>query len=115
MIWSEQRLLELRSQGKPVFVDVTAKWCITCIANENTVLFTERMSTEFEKRNITYMIADWTEYDPEIARFIEKHGRTGIPLYVFYPAGLTNDPVILPQILTFSTVTEALDKSFDRI
>ena len=113
--WSEQRLLELRSQGKPVFVDVTAKWCITCIANENTVLFTDRMSTEFEDRDITYMIADWTEYDPEIAKFIEKHGRTGIPLYVFYPAGLTNDPVILPQILTFSTVTEALDKSFNRI
>ena len=110
VIWSEQRLLELRSQGKPVFVDVTAKWCITCIANENTVLFTERMSTEFEKRNITYMIADWTEYDPEIARFIEKHGRTGIPLYVFYPAGLTNAPLILPQILTFSLVIEALDK-----
>ena len=110
VIWSEQRLLEVRSQGKPVFVDVTAKWCITCIANENTVLFTERMSTEFEKRNITYMIADWTEYDPEIARFIEKHGRTGIPLYVFYPAGLTNAPLILPQILTFSLVIEALDK-----
>ena len=110
VIWSEQRLLELRSQGKPVFVDVTAKWCITCIANENTVLFTERMSTEFEKRNITYMIADWTEYDPEIARFIEKHGRTGIPLYVFYPAGLTNAPLILPQILTFSLVIEALNK-----
>ena len=114
VIWSEQSLLELRSQGKPAFVDVTAKWCITCIANENTVLFTERMSTEFEKRNITYMIADWTEYDPEIARFIEKHGRTGIPLYVFYPAGLTNAPVILPQILTFSLVIEALDKSFNR-
>ena len=113
VIWSEQRLLELRSRGKPVFVDVTAKWCITCIANENTVLFTDRMSTEFEKRDITYMIADWTEYDPEIARFIEKHGRTGIPLYVFYPAGLTNAPVILPQILTFSLVIEALDKSFN--
>ena len=68
------------------------------------------MSTEFEKRNITYMIADWTEYDPEIARFIEKHGRTGIPLYVFYPPGLTNAPLILPQILTFSLVIEALDK-----
>ncbi|MDG1987864.1 MAG: protein-disulfide reductase DsbD family protein [Halieaceae bacterium] len=113
VIWSEQRLLELRSQGKPVFVDVTAKWCITCIANENTVLFTDRMSTEFEKRDITYMIADWTEYDPEIARFIEKHGRTGIPLYVFYPAGFTKAPVILPQILIFSIVIEALDKSFN--
>ena len=73
------------------------------------------MSTEFEDRDITYMIADWTEYDPEIAKFIEKHGRTGIPLYVFYPTGLTNGPVILPQILTFSTVIEALDKSFNRI
>ena len=110
VIWSEQSLLELRSQGKPAFVDVTAKWCITCIANENTVLFTDRMSTEFKARDITYMIADWTEYDPEIARFIEKHGRTGIPLYVFYSAGLTNAPAVLPQILTFSLVIEALDK-----
>ena len=114
-IWSEKRLLELRSQGKPVFVDVTAKWCITCIANENAVLFTDRMSAQFKKRNITYMIADWTEYDPEIAKFIEKHGRAGIPLYLFYPKGLKNAPIILPQILTFSIVIETLDESFKRI
>ncbi len=108
--WSEQRLSELRSEGLPVFVDVTAKWCITCIANENAVLFTDRMSAEFERRNVTYLIADWTEYDPEIARFIQKHGRTGIPLYLFYPSGPISPPVILPQILTFSNVIQALEK-----
>jgi len=107
--WSEERLTNLRKEGKPVFVDVTAKWCITCLANEATVLFTDEMTEEFRSRNITYLVADWTEYDPDIARFIEKNRRTGIPLYLFYPANINRPPVILPQILTFSRVLEALD------
>lgn len=106
--WSEQNLAQLLAQGTPVFVDVTADWCITCIANEQAVLLTDDMTAAFARHGVTYMVADWTNYDPAIARFIESHGRTGIPLYLMYPADPTAKPLLLPQILTGSTVLEAL-------
>ena len=106
--FSEQKLEELRRSGQPVFVDVTADWCITCIANEQAVLFTDTMKAEFERHGVVYMIADWTNYDSDIARFIESHGRTGIPLYLMYPADPSAKPLILPQILTNATVLDAL-------
>ena len=106
--WSEQKLQELRSEGQPVFVDVTADWCITCIANEQAVLFTEEMTAAFAEHGVVYMIADWTNHDPEIARFIAGHGRTGIPLYLMYPGNNHSQPLLLPQILTRGSVLEAL-------
>ena len=109
MAWSEQRLADLRAAGTPVFVDVTADWCITCIANETAVLFTDEMTETFERRGIVYMVADWTNYDAEIAGFIAKHGRTGIPLYLMYPADPAAEPLLLPQLLTKSIVLEAMD------
>ena len=107
--WSEQTLSELRREGKPVFVDVTADWCITCLANENAVLFTDDMTAAFERHGVVYMVADWTNYDADIARFISSHGRTGIPLYLMYPANPGDQPLILPQILTSDTVLRALE------
>jgi thiol:disulfide interchange protein len=107
--WSEQRLQDLRAAGTPVFVDVTADWCITCLANEQAVLFTDDMNAAFARHGVTYMVADWTNYDPQIARFIESHGRTGIPLYLMYPADPGARPLLLPQILTRATVLQALE------
>ena len=106
--WSPAGLRELRGLGNPVFVDVTADWCITCIANEQAVLFTDEMTAAFAEHGVVYMVADWTNYDPEIADFIAEHGRNGIPLYLMYPADPGKAPVILPQILTSATVLEAL-------
>ena len=106
--WSPERLQTLRAQGTPVFVDVTADWCITCLANEQAVLFTDEMSRAFEAAGVTYMVADWTNYDPEIGVFVREHGRNGIPLYVMYPGNLQAAPTILPQLLTANIVTEAL-------
>ena len=106
--WSPERLQTLRAQGTPVFVDVTADWCITCLANEQAVLFTDDMSRAFEAAGVTYMVADWTNYDPEIGVFVREHGRNGIPLYVMYPGNLQAAPTILPQLLTANIVTEAL-------
>ena len=106
--WSPERLQTLRAQGTPVFVDVTADWCITCLANEQAVLFTDDMSRAFEAAGVTYMVADWTNYDPEIGVFVREHGRNGIPLYVMYPGNLQAAPTILPQLLTTNIVTEAL-------
>ena len=106
--WSEQRLADLRAAGRPVFVDVTADWCITCIANETTVLHTDEISAAFDHHKVVYMVADWTNYNPEIARFLESHGRSGIPLYLVYPADPGASPVILPQILSKNAVLQAL-------
>jgi thiol:disulfide interchange protein DsbD len=106
--WSEQRLADLRAAGRPVFVDVTADWCITCIANETAVLHTDEISAAFDDYKVVYMVADWTNYNPEIARFLESHGRSGIPLYLVYPADPGASPVILPQILSKNAVLQAL-------
>ena len=108
--WSRDALNSLRASGTPVFVDVTADWCITCLANEQAVLFTDDMTQAFEDAGVTYMVADWTNYDPAIGEFVQEHGRNGIPLYVMYPGDLQSEPVMLPQLLTRTIVIEALDR-----
>ena len=107
MAFSATTLRDLRAQGRPVFVDVTADWCITCLANERTVLNTAAIQQAFEDAGVTYMIADWTDYDPGIADFVASHGRSGIPLYVLYDGRET--PRLLPQLLRKQTVLEALE------
>ena len=109
MTWSPAALASLRAQGLPVFVDVTADWCITCLANEQAVLFTDDMTQAFAASEVTYMVADWTNYDPGIGEFVRQHGRNGIPLYVMYSGDLQAPPVILPQLLTTRIMMEALD------
>lgn len=106
--WSDQAVADLRSAGKPVFVDVTADWCITCIANETAVLHTDDMQQAFAAHGAAYLVADWTNQDPDIAALLKKHGRTGIPLYLMYAADPSTPPLILPQILTKSIVLDAL-------
>ncbi|MFV0476852.1 MAG: protein-disulfide reductase DsbD family protein [Parahaliea sp.] len=106
--WSPAALAKARASGRPVFVDVTADWCITCIANERTVLNTETVRAAFETANVVYMVADWTRYDPEIANFLRQYGRNGIPFYIFYPADPAAEAIILPQILRSSLVLETL-------
>ena len=108
VVWSETALQGLLDEGVPVFVDVTADWCITCLANEQAVLFTDSMTAAFEERGVVYMVADWTQYDPVIGTFVNSHGRSGIPLYVMYPPNA--DPFILPQLLTSGIVRDALDR-----
>jgi thiol:disulfide interchange protein len=106
--WSEQTLADLRAAGTPVFVDVTADWCITCLANESAVLFTDEMTEAFATHGVVYMVADWTNYDADIAAFLRQHRRNGIPLYVMYPGDPDGEPLLLPQLLTHDTVIDAL-------
>jgi thiol:disulfide interchange protein DsbD len=112
--WSKEKVANLRGAGKPVFVDVTADWCITCTANETTVLFTDDVVQAFSDHDVAYMVADWTNEDPAIAALLEQHGRNGIPLYLMYPADPTADPLILPQLLTKQTVLDALAAVSDK-
>jgi thiol:disulfide interchange protein len=108
--WSADILEEYIERGDPIFVDVTADWCITCLANEAAVLFTPETEQAFIDAEIPYMIADWTDYDADIGRFVQSHGRSGIPLYVMYPRG-GSEPVILPQLLTRDIVLTAIENA----
>ena len=109
--WSASTLASYRETGKPIFVDVTADWCITCLANEAAVLFTPEIEGAFLAADIPYMIADWTDYDADIGEFVKSHGRSGIPLYVMYPSGVGSQPVILPQLLTRDIVLSAIENA----
>jgi thiol:disulfide interchange protein DsbD len=107
--WSEQRVRELTAQGRPVFVNFTAAWCITCKVNEQVALATRDTRRLFESRAVAYLVADWTRRDPAITRQLERYGRSGVPLYLLYaPAG--GEPVVLPQLLTEAIVAEAIDR-----
>jgi thiol:disulfide interchange protein DsbD len=106
--FSDQKLRALLASGEPVFVNMTAAWCITCLVNERTALSTGAVREAFASKRVTYLKGDWTNRNPEITRLLEKFGRSGVPLYVLYRGD--NEPVLLPQILTQSLVLEALEK-----
>jgi thiol:disulfide interchange protein/DsbC/DsbD-like thiol-disulfide interchange protein len=108
-VFSTARLNELQAAGKPVFVNMTAAWCITCLANEQTTLGTERVQESLQKNGITYMKGDWTNEDPEITAVLERFNRPSVPLYVLYSGDTSKEPVILPQILTPGIVSDAFD------
>ena len=109
--WSEQRLQELLASGRPVFVNVTADWCITCIANERGTLGTERVEQAMADMGMEYMVVDWTDYDANIAAFLASHGRNGVPLYLVYTGDAGAKPEVLPQLLTPGIVLSALERA----
>ena len=105
--YSEARLAELRKQNLPVFVDATAAWCISCLVNEKVALSGERVYRAFAAHHVAYLVADWTNRDPAITRLLEAHGRSGVPLYLYYAPGAA-EPKVLPQILTEDDVLAAV-------
>ena len=107
--FSEARLSELRAAGQPVFAYFTADWCITCKANEAAAIQRTETAEMFKAANVAVLMGDWTRPDPGISRFLEKHGRAGVPLYIYYAPG--KEPVILPQILTVATLTDLVNGS----
>tara|TARA_R110002012_G_scaffold255023_1_gene434412 strand:+ start:255539 stop:257653 length:2115 start_codon:yes stop_codon:yes gene_type:complete len=107
--FSEARLSELRASGEPVFAYFTADWCITCKANEAAAIQRNETAEVFKAAKVTVLMGDWTRPDPDISRFLEKHGRAGVPLYLYYAPG--EEPVVLPQILTVATLTDLVNGS----
>lgn len=105
--FSEERLAALRAEGRPVFVYFTADWCLTCKVNEKTAIERPEVVAAFRKTNVATLVGDWTRGDPTIGRFLAAHGRSGVPLYLFYPAG-DAEPKELPQILTTSILLSLL-------
>lgn len=106
--WSPQNVDAIKGQGKPIFVDFTASWCITCQVNERTSLSTQAVKAAMARTNTIYMIADSTKYNPDVEQALSDFGRGGLPLYVVYPAD-GGKPVVLPQVLTPGIVISALD------
>lgn len=104
--FSDQALADARAQGKPVFIDMTAAWCITCMVNERVALDTSAVQQEFARQGVVYMKGDWTNRDEKISTYLRAHGRDGVPLYVYYPAHA--DGKILPQILSPGLVLDTL-------
>jgi thiol:disulfide interchange protein DsbD len=105
-VWSAARLGELRAQGKPVLVNMTADWCITCLVNERVALDTEQSKAAMQQYQLSYLKGDWTKQDPAISTYLKQYGRDGVPLYVLYFPG--QEGQVLPQILTPNTLAEAL-------
>jgi thiol:disulfide interchange protein DsbD len=104
--YSEARVAELVAQGKPVFVDFTAAWCVTCQVNKQLVLSRPETERAFAERGVVLLRADWTREDPEITRALAALGRNGVPVYVLYRPG--RGPRLLPEILTREALETAL-------
>jgi thiol:disulfide interchange protein DsbD len=109
-VWSPQRLAQLRSEGTPVLVNMTAAWCITCLANERMALSSAAFGQRLAQHGIAYLKGDWTRHDEVITDYLGQFGRAGVPLYVLYPRG-GGAPELLPQLLTPGAVLAALDRA----
>jgi thiol:disulfide interchange protein len=101
--FSEAALQAARGSGRPVFAYFTADWCLTCKANEKAAIERAEVADAFARRNVAVLVGDWTQGDAAIGRFLEAHGRSGVPLYLYYRPGAAT-PEILPQVLTPGTL-----------
>lgn len=106
--FSESELAGLRADNRPVFVNMTADWCITCKVNEQVALTSGRVQNVFAEKGVVYMKGDWTQRNRTITKFLDKFGRSGVPLYLYYPPGQPR-PLILPQILTPAIVIDHIE------
>jgi len=113
--YTADRLAELRAGGTPVFMNVTAAWCITCLVNERVALQSPQVAAKLAEKRVASVKADWTNRDPAISQVLESFQRSGVPLYVLFPGATPGGsgnapPRVLPQILTEGMVLEALER-----
>ena len=106
--WSAEKLQQLKAEGKPVLVNMTADWCITCLVNERVALNTESSKAALALYDVTYLKGDWTLRDAAITEYLRLYQRDGVPLYVLYWPG--QPPEVLPQILTPDTLATTLER-----
>jgi thiol:disulfide interchange protein len=106
--FSQQSLDSALQSGRPIFVDFTADWCITCKANERFALDSTAVRQAFAQHQVLVLRADWTHGDPEITQILKDHGRAGVPMYLFYPGGKERPPVVLPELISSQSVLDAM-------
>ena len=111
--FTRAKLEDYLKGNDPIFVNMTAAWCITCKVNEKVALAIDSTREIFEKNNVRYLKGDWTNQNPEITNFLEEYGRSGVPIYVYYgprmKSGARPEPVVLPQILTPGIVQDTIN------
>jgi DsbC/DsbD-like thiol-disulfide interchange protein/cytochrome c biogenesis protein CcdA len=97
--FTEAKLEDLRKQNRPVFAYFTADWCLSCKVNEAAAIERSSVRDAFQRNKVAVLVGDWTDGDPILGRFIERHNRAGVPLYLYYAPG-AKEPQVLPQVLT---------------
>lgn len=107
--WSPERVAQLNAEGRPVFVDFTAAWCVTCQVNKRTTLNRAEVLDDFQRRNVALLRADWTRRDAAITAELARLGRSGVPVYVLQAPGGAS-PVVLSEILSVAEVREMLSR-----
>jgi thiol:disulfide interchange protein DsbD len=108
--YTQENFDAARASGKPVFIDFTAAWCLSCQVNEKAVLKSTDVERALVKKHVQLLKADWTQYDPTITRELAAVGRSGVPTYVMYPPGKVSNPDVLPEFLTKDVVMKAIEK-----
>ncbi len=108
--YSEEKLSAILQSGRPVFLDFTAAWCITCKSNKKLVLNTQEVQDAFAELDVVYMVADWTNGDELITKKLKSFGRAGVPLYVIYSHNNPSRPMVLPELINTSMVLDSLSK-----
>jgi thiol:disulfide interchange protein DsbD len=108
--WSRELVSDLRAQGRPIFVDFTATWCMTCQLNKTRVLNTDAVRGAFAENDVAFLIADWTNRDDEITAVLAEYGQAGVPFYLVYPAD-GGPAEILPTLLSRDIVIEAVEEA----
>lgn len=108
--YSRANLEALQAQQRPVFINLTADWCLTCLANEKVTLDTKELEALFAQHNVAALKGDWTNYNAEITELLEEYQRSGVPLYLYYSAG-SHRATVLPQLLRLQHIEDAINNN----
>lgn len=111
--YNEEVIAELRAEGKPIFIDFTAAWCLSCQVNERLALNVSKTKQLFEKHGITAFKADWTSRDKAVTRGLAHYGRNSVPLYVFFGREKNQSPILLPELITADLVAKIIDENIE--
>ena len=106
--WSEDKVSHARKAGRPVFIDFTAAWCVTCQFNKRTTFADTELLQDFAQKNVLLLRADWTRYDPAITQALNNLGRNGLPVYAWYAPG--KEVQILSELPSVQEVRNSLSQ-----